>query len=290
MKKVLLIIISTFCFVNLFAQEENVTLQASEATLKTALQVTVTVKKESIKTGPYARYAQQYLGVNAPLNDNVTYSIESGAVSVIEGNGSDNDYVCTDVDMDFVDMGLGSVVTSAGDVQADITGIGVMSAKMMAMEAANTIFTIRKRRLDVITGESQDTYGEGLTSAIQEMNRIEQQYINLFMGKKSVTFSQYTFGVIPAVGESNYIICRFSSEKGLLDILSNKGKHIALLLNPENSIQLVDLSSYKGNKNEITKIKTIPDWTTATLVHDGTPITTTMVKVLQYGKMVISEY
>lgn len=290
MKKGLLLIIATFCFTSLFAQKETYVLGKNEVVLKTALQVTVTVKKESVKSGPYARYAQQFLGVNAPLYDKITYSIEKGAVNIIEGNSSDNDNICIDNNIAFTDIGLVSSTSSVGEIQADITTTGVMSAKDMAMEAANKIFLIRKRRIDVITGENQDAYGAGLSSAIEEMNRIEQQYISLFMGIKNVTYSQYTYGVIPNVDESNYIICRFSPQKGLLDILSAEGKPIALLLNPENSIQIISVQNFKEDKNAPTKTQPIPDWTTATLVYNGIPINTTMLKILQYGKLVVSEF
>ena len=41
---------------------------------RTTLKVTVEVEKESIRKGPYARYAQKFLGVMAPLADKDIYT------------------------------------------------------------------------------------------------------------------------------------------------------------------------------------------------------------------------
>lgn len=47
---------------------------------RTTLKVIVVVEKESIRKGPYARYAQKYLGVMAPLADKDIYTIVGGKI------------------------------------------------------------------------------------------------------------------------------------------------------------------------------------------------------------------
>ena len=47
---------------------------------RTTLKVTVEVEKESIRKGPYARYAQKFLGVMAPLADKDIYTITGGKI------------------------------------------------------------------------------------------------------------------------------------------------------------------------------------------------------------------
>lgn len=49
---------------------------------RTTLKVTVEVEKESIRKGPYARYAQKFLGVMAPLADKDIYTITGGKIGL----------------------------------------------------------------------------------------------------------------------------------------------------------------------------------------------------------------
>ena len=51
---------------------------------RTTLKVTVEVEKESIRKGPYARYAQKFLGVMAPLADKDIYTITGGKIGFAE--------------------------------------------------------------------------------------------------------------------------------------------------------------------------------------------------------------
>ena len=48
---------------------------------QTTVVVDITVARESVVTGPYARFAQKYFGVIAPLADKETYTLRSAAVS-----------------------------------------------------------------------------------------------------------------------------------------------------------------------------------------------------------------
>ena len=48
---------------------------------QTTVVVDITVARESVVTGPYARFAQKYFGVIAPLADKETYTLRSAVVS-----------------------------------------------------------------------------------------------------------------------------------------------------------------------------------------------------------------
>lgn len=45
------------------------------------LAVDLTVEKEVVTVGPYARYAQKFLGVRGALSDKTLYSVQGGARS-----------------------------------------------------------------------------------------------------------------------------------------------------------------------------------------------------------------
>ena len=84
------------------------------------------------------------------------------------------------------------------------------STEQMAADAANAIFTLRKRRFDLVTGEmGENVFGAGLEAALKEMDRIEAEYLSLFIGKRYTQRIVKTYSVLPAA-EGATIVCRFS--------------------------------------------------------------------------------
>ena len=51
---------------------------------RTILAVDVTVERDLTLTGPYARYAQKYLGVRGPLADKTTWSITGAQIALLD--------------------------------------------------------------------------------------------------------------------------------------------------------------------------------------------------------------
>ena len=53
---------------------------------RTILAVDVTVGHDVTLSGPYARYAQKFLGVRAPLTDKTTWSITGAQIALLDGD------------------------------------------------------------------------------------------------------------------------------------------------------------------------------------------------------------
>lgn len=289
MKNIITLLIACFFVNNLFAQKIIIDHQIP----KTALQVVVMVKKEVVVSGPYARYAQQYLGITAPLSGRTEYSIANATVGVIDGNSTKCNIVSNNEDVNFLDMGVdptyAAEVSSGGNLRADKLRAKDKSLAEMAKDAANMIYKLRKKRLEVITGETQDSFGEGVKTAVSEMNRIEQMYIDLFVGKKIVSYSTHNFGLVPSSEITSYVICRFSPKEGVLDVLSANGESLALLLVPENTVKFVPQPTGRKNKNVVfdTNSYIVKDWVKASLMLKTEHITTSMLEMFQYGKLII---
>lgn len=109
-----------------------------------------------------------------------------------------------------------------------------------AKEAADFIFSIRKKRLDFLTPDIDHPFaGDALQVILKELQRLEDEYLALFIGKRFThTFSQ-TYCLIPSStkGES-VILFRFSESKGLLPSTDLSGRPILIELDqpqyPEN--------------------------------------------------------
>ena len=274
-----LLLISAFIFaISAFAQQQIIISGQSSIFTSTALKVDIDVKKEVIVSGPYARYAQQYLGTVVPLSDRTEYSIVSANISAVDvvDNYKGSNFSPT---VDFVDK------YSLGTLSVNKNSSSEKSLQAMASEAAQAIFSIRRKKMELIIGETQEVYGAGIEAAIREMNKLEQEYVDLFMGTKYVSYSQHTFGVVPTSDNKSYVLTRFSDGKGVLDILSSDGSHVVLTLTPENGIN-VRTNVDKRASYSLNSAVVVPEWVSATLMYDKKTITTSIIQMTQFGKIV----
>jgi len=102
-----------------------------------------------------------------------------------------------------------------------------------AEEAAHLIIKIRKRRMKLMTGEYEVfPDGKALEISVEELNKLEKEYLALFIGKiHSETYSR-SFFVVPAGGSEKTTLARFSGEKGILPVGSSEGKPVELVFKP----------------------------------------------------------
>lgn len=267
------------------------TASAQGLTPQTTIEVTIKVNKEDIVMGPYARYSQKYLGINAPLNNKTMYRIEGVAIGsenfedltalpnhielysrkndrLMNGNmvaGSDNSHI------DFPNVSLSPIVTGSGVEKSDAE---------LARGAADAIFTLRKRRFDMITGEYSDgIFGAGLGAAIEEMKRLENEYIQLFTGKKSVEYETYVFKVTPSKERDKYVVCRFSDSKGILPNVDITGEPVVLALRDLNA---VSKPAEKKKKGEVSVAR--PDLVECTLFIGTEVVLAQTVEIYQFGE------
>lgn len=71
--------------------------------------------------------------------------------------------------------------------------------------------------MELITSEAgEHVFGAGLQAALAELDRQEQAYTELFLGKRVTTTSVERITVVPDAGKQKYILCRFSPDRGLL--------------------------------------------------------------------------
>lgn len=207
---------------------------AQDVKPQNTIQVTLKVRQEQVVMGPYSRYAKQYLGVNVPLNNKTIYSVVGASITdpstLLKPNKSErlvsgNKIVNTPKQrIDFIDVSLNPITT----------GITTRSDAELAKSAAETIFTLRKRRFDMVTGESSDL-GAGMEAAVKEMRRLEKEYLELFTGITSVDYITYVFNITPTAGKDKYIVCRISENGGVLSEADITGEPVLLTIKPMNT-------------------------------------------------------
>lgn len=199
--------------------------------LTTRIAVDVTVSSEEFVAGPYARYAQKYLGVRASLSDKTTHEITSAEISLLEGASfpvagslpknerSAEGYFGSDIDY--------------ARILPDRLSSGAVTTEQAAQSAANEIFRLRRQRLDLISGEEgENVFGAGLKAALDELYALEEAYTSLFLGKRVVSTTSRRYVVQPDAEHKSYIVCRFSSLDGLLPSTDLTGDVVLLQIRP----------------------------------------------------------
>lgn len=185
---------------------ENGNIVMAEA--RTTLAVELTVEREVLVVGPYARYAQRLLGERAPLVGRDEYRVVAAEVMLTEG------------DHHFESRTAEYVAENVADFEyplIDKLSATELSPEAAAEAAAKQIYALRRARLELITGELGDGgFGAGMESALREMARLEREYLDLFYGKRTTTISHHKFVVPVEEGKANYVIARFNPNEGIV--------------------------------------------------------------------------
>lgn len=186
--------------------KESGNVVVSEAT--TTLVVDLTVECEEFEAGVYARYAQKYFGKRASLVSRMSYTLVGGDVAVLDAPS----YYAAPAN-----IVTESVVTAGDKVMVDRLAADELTQEEAAKRAAERIFELRAARQDILLGEYGDgVYGAGLEAALCEIERLENEYLKLFYGIRTVTTTTHRYTMPVSADMPNNVIARFNSEEGLL--------------------------------------------------------------------------
>ncbi len=153
-----------------------------------------------------------------------------------------------------------------------------------AEEAANAVYSLRKKRMDLLTGDADNVpAGDALRAALEEINRLEQEYLSLFVGKSSVDVQSANFEVVPDPGQTKqlYIVFRLSDTEGLLapDNMAGRPVVLELTADKKTAIPVVE------EKGKFVRYR-IPEVVQARLLDGQYLLLQTRVPVYQLGRVV----
>ena len=130
-----------------------------------------------------------------------------------------------------------AVMSEEGFEQVEVLQSQVVekSLEKKAQEAAKYIFSLREKKFNIVTGDTDATFsGEALQAAITEINRLEKQYLSLFYGITEVSEQTVSFDVVPQKGVAKYTAFKISDAQGLVPATSAQGKAVTLEISTEN--------------------------------------------------------
>lgn len=310
----------------------------------TSINLVVEAQKETFIAGPYAQYAQKYLGTAARTENSVSYSmssiqfhpyIEADATSRIAINLSGKNIAAANflqfcsqgliiasdsytgkpeawrfpsiaANDQFAGKGVGgnltsttttlykSVMTESGFQRVAVEQKQVVekSIEKKAEEVANSIFNLRRKRVEIITGDTDAIFnGEALGAAIEEINRLEQEYLTLFFGVTETSFQQMSFDVVPKAGNDKhiYVAFRISETQGLLPASNMSGRPIVLELildegTRSTTIQQAAAAAAGRSRSQMIYYR-VPATVTARILDGQQVLLQTRVPVYQLGSV-----
>ena len=214
---------------------------------KVGIKISVSAVQEKYFVGPYAKYAQKYLGVEARQASFSSTWIESVKMAAAVAS-PDDEYV----------FNFGEHI---GD-KADFTSVpllkaavGQKSIEAAASAAADQLMNIRQKRYQILTGDTDMSLsGESLKLTLEEFSRQETELLKLFLGYTVTKPLEGEFVVTPTKdSDSNVYVAFRISENGLLPPNYLEGRMVTLEVSPINQpdtepVTSLDESSRKKPK------------------------------------------
>lgn len=253
----------------------------------TTIVVEVEAVQEKFFAGPYARYAEKYLGIKARQKNETTYQItmlnlkplveadqnrrfsipvkksavdatflklsSQGLISMADGTFGDATVwrFPKSGKGDFAERGVSSNLKSESatlyrnqKTESEYNRIAVQqnmvvekTQEQKAAEAAEMIIRLREQRLQIVTGDTDATYsGEAMGAAIEEMTRLEKEYMSLFVGYSDFQEQKMSFDITPSAERESqmYVAFRISDTAGLVPADNLSGKPVVMEIVPQN--------------------------------------------------------
>lgn len=303
----------------------------------TTITLDVEAVQEVFHAGPYAKYAEKYLGIKARQKDETTFQLTqirmsplleadqsrryslnvkkgdidatflklsaSGLVSFADANFGDESVwrFPTDVKGDFSDKGVSSNLTSESTTlyknsksESEYNKIAIQqnmvvekSVEQKAAETAEMILRLREQRLQIVTGDTDATYsGEAMGAAINEITRLEKEYMTLFVGYSDLQTQKMRFDVVPQSGLENqmYVAFRLSDSAGLVPADNLSGKPIVMEIVTQEFADPAMSAEMLKNRKDVEAYYRIPAICTVKLMDGTNLLLQSRMPVYQLGR------
>jgi len=158
-----------------------------------------------------------------------------------------------------------------------------------AEEAANFLIKLKKRRFKMVSGQPDSMpQGSAMADALQELSRIEEAYLSLFIGKRTTYHHQRTYHFTPAAGKKTdrTVLFRFSENEGFLDAGETRGKPFLLDISSGNKIKGLEQSESPFNTSVNTILYRVPDQSGIKLIWGESVMAEAFYPVFQAGAII----
>jgi hypothetical protein len=191
-----------------------------------------------------------------------------------------------------VEVSLVMPDSSSATKQAGKKILKEKTPEQKAEEAANFLIKLKKRRFRMVSGLNDTTpQGEAMATALQEMARLEEAYLSLFTGKKTVYHHQFNYHYTPANTKKTdrVVLFRFSDNEGFLDAQETKGKPVLFDFSGTGKIKGLEQSASFAHLDDNMILYRIPDLVNIKLIYGEDVLSEALMPVFQSGALVRME-
>jgi hypothetical protein len=236
---------------------------------QTGIRIHIKATRERFVHGPFQAYAQKMLGIdNAPAADADRWNIDEMSLETFSQPDPNQVHKALGLSAPLVsltDAGILSGISSTAKAtetpihtqsfltkdlqnQVNFTDLSIWSfyspadstksfkmvsknIEQKAAEAAETIFNLRNSRFALLTNADDEPLPDGKAFEVMrdELGKMEENYMALFIGKSSKQMYDFSFDFVPgektAKGE---VFFRFSEERGVLPKNDLSGRPITI--------------------------------------------------------------
>jgi len=153
-----------------------------------------------------------------------------------------------------------------------------------AEEAADFIIKVRKRRFKLLSGQ-YDVFPEGtaLEYAVNKMNKLEEEYLALFLGKTVKQYYKRSFEWVPETGRDIKELFRFSEKNGLTTKNDPSGMPVIIKVENTEVKPLQDMVQPGDSIDTSALIYRVPVPTTVAVQYGKKNLITRRFMVDQFG-------
>jgi len=168
------------------------------------------------------------------------------------------------------------------------------SEETQAKELADQIFLLRDDKNALLKGENDGNIfpdGQALQVMLNELTKVENDYMSLFAGKIEESTRTYKFEFYPQTKDTiqEVELFRLSQKYGILPVGDFNGKPVTIRITPENFSKPVEkYSASKKNAGLNTTnsfVYRIPDQANVEILINSSPIARNNIQIAQYGSL-----
>ncbi len=171
------------------------------------------------------------------------------------------------------------------------------STEKQAEELANQIFLLRDDRNALLKGEGDGNKlpdGEAIKIMIDKLDKLEEEYMNLFTGKTNKVTKYYGFIYVPNKDSINTseVLFKFTRKYGVMPINDEKGSSVSLRIvkekNKDNVTNFVSLHKSKKLVKKQTQngiFYRIPENANVEIMHNGNVLFRKRFNIAQFGSV-----
>ena len=289
---------------------------------KTVIKIEIIAEKEVAKAGPFFRFSQRFLNISDVItedkeiwsitganvytegipDDKKLFKVSTEGIPAIAALSLTKDGVLKSVNIPQPSIFHGcsdikqtekEIITlksiNFNDVQYSEEQLIKSSTTAMAEEVAKEIYRLRQLKSRIVKGEvdSMPPDGGSFEKTLSEIEKMEQAYMSLFIGKVEKQTVKRVFEFIPdGMQNMNTVLLRFSQQKGFVDIMDVSGTpvYIEVEVNTNNAKNFL-LDENKKTENKEGLVVCNPTQAKVRIIDRTLLLTENKVFLGQFGQM-----